>query len=347
MIRFYQKGDEHEINALFFEVFGKQRSLLHWNWKFMDNHLQQSLILIDEQEGQLAGHVALVPSEAKWHDREVKLGARNDTMVSPKFRGKGIYGDLNKALISSSKQHDYDYLYGYPAEKAKKLFIRYTDATEIAQIPRLMRINRLSALVMNRIPLLKLAKPIFLLLDRFFTVKESKPPAAFEIKSITHCGSEFDQLWEQAKNVAPILLKRDAKFLNWRFHNHPDRNYQMLGLFENGTLLGYAVIHVEEKKFGKGTVLNGTIVDLLAIEKRAVWDALIRATLQKLRQADIIQTWALPHTELYPLLKQQRFVHKDSPMSLVGKYINEDLHESETTDSIENWYITPADVDSF
>lgn len=342
MIRSYKQNDEQQINALFYEVFRKQRSLVHWAWKYKENPLNKSIITVADENNEIAGHVALVPAKTKWYDREVIFGARNDTMVSPRHQGKGLYKKLNQEMIDTAQSEGIDYLYGYPAEKAKELFIRYTGAKEIASIPRLIRVNRLSTLVVNKLPFLKAAKPAIRVADRF--LKPKKANSKYSFKFVSECGREFDSLWESSKGVAPILLKRDAQFLNWRFHRHPDREYKMLAMYENDILCGYSVLSLEEKSFGGGNVLNGTIVDLLAIEKEEVWEQLVAGTLQELEEADVIQTWALAQSPYYKELKKFRFVHKDNPMPLVGKPVDPSLKED---DSIENWYITPADVDSF
>lgn len=344
MIRSYKKGDEQQINALFHEVFRKQRSLMHWEWKFKENPLKSSVITVAEENNEIAGHVALVPANAKWYDREVTFGARNDTMVSPRHQGKGLYKKLNLEMISTAEEEGMDYLYGYPAEKAKELFVRYTGAKEIASIPRLIRINRLSSLVVNKLPVLKAVKPLVKIADLFLQNKTRIDSQKYIFKTISECGREFDALWESSKGVAPILLKRDAQFLNWRFHRHPDRDYQMVAMYEKDTLCGYSVISMEEKTFGGGTVRNGTIVDMLAIENEEVWEQLLAGTLKELEDADVIQTWALTHSAYFQTLRKFRFAHKDNPMPLVGKPVDPLLTED---DGIENWYITPADVDSF
>lgn len=344
MIRSYKQNDEQQINALFYEVFRKQRSLVHWAWKYKENPLNESIITVAEEGGEIAGHVALVPALAKWYGREVTFGARNDTMVSPRHQGKGLYKKLNQEMISTAQKEGTDYLYGYPAEKAKELFIRYTGAKEIASIPRLIRINRISSLAVNKLPFLKAAKPLLRVADSFLKPKLKIDSQKYSFKMVSECGREFDSLWENSKGVAPILLKRDAQFLNWRFHRHPDREYKMLAMYENGVLCGYSVISMEEKAFGSGIVINGTIVDMLAMEKEEVWEQLLAGTLKELEEADVIQTWALTHSPYFQALRKFRFAHKDNPMPLVGKPVNSSLTED---DGIENWYITPADVDSF
>lgn len=345
MIRPYQSGDEDKINSLFTEVFQKERSVKHWNWKYKDNLIEKTIVTVDQEDEDIAGHVALVPFPAKWHDREVVFGARTDTMVSPRYRGKGIYKHLNEEMIETARVNGIDYLFGYPAAKAKVLLEKYTGAVEIGYIPRLMKINKVSSLLSSRIPVLKGVKPLLKAADLFFRSKEYELPSGYEIRSLNRADDSFNLLWEKGKSLANITLVRNADFLNWRFINHPDFKYHLIGLYKEEELVGYAVTRIEEKPYGAGIVRNGFIVDLFADSNEESWKFLIQAAIQQLSEADIIQTWALEHTVSYKLLKALfKFKHKDAPMPLVGNKINDELNEPVT---LSDWYVTPADVDSF
>ena len=345
MIRPYQTGDEDPINTLFTNVFQKQRSLEHWDWKYKNNLLRKTIVTVAEEDKEIAGHVALVPYQAKWFDTEILFGARTDTMVSPKHRGKGLYRLLNEEMIASAQQNNIDYLFGYPAPKAKILFEKYTGADEVGFIPRLMKINRVSSLIINRLPFLKAFHSLLKGVDIFFRSKAYQLPEGYSLKKIEKANHSFNSLWERGKSEYNILLKRDADFINWRFLEHPDFTYQVLGLFKADHLVGYVVTRVEEKTYGSGAIKNGYIVDLFAEPAEEIWEILLKSAITQLQEADLIQTWALEHTPSYKILTRKlKFKHKDAPMPLVGKKLNERLSEQVT---LSDWYITPGDVDSF
>jgi N-acetylglutamate synthase-like GNAT family acetyltransferase len=343
MIRHYKQGDEGQINSLFQEVFHKTRSTDSWSWKYINNPQNETVITVFEEGEEVVGHVALVPVVAKWFDEEIKVGARTDTMVSPRHQGKGIYRQLNEELLSQAKSHSIDFLYGYPAKEAKKLFIRYTGAKEIASIPRLMYINKASNVIASKLPAAKLLKPVLRFADK---KTKNSTSSIYRQAEVTNCNEQFNKLWEEANDVASILIKRDADYLNWRYHNHPDKNYKMLALYKEEKLVGYSVLHIEKKPYGKGSLAFGTVVDMLANDQD-VWDELVKRSLHGLNQADIIQTWALTHTDYFQALRKNGFIHKDNPMPLVGKTIDEGLPNNEEGFDIANWFITPGDVDSF
>lgn len=344
MIRDYNQGDESKIVDLFSEVFKKELSLYEWEWKYKRNTQQKTIVCVDEEEQAIVGHVALIPTIAKWFDIEVMFGARTDTMVSPQHQGKGIYKKLNLRLLNEAKIHEVDFLYGFPAAKAKELLIRYIEAEEITYVPRLMLIQSLSNLIAMKLPhRMKWAAKLLKVLDK--KTEKLEIPSSYRIEKLSEFNDEFDCLWEKAKDIENILNKRDSNYLNWRYVNHPTKEYDLFGLYKEKELVGYVVVHIEEKAYGTGTLKFGTIVDAFGIDDSEVWQALIIQSKLALQEADIIQTWALTHTLFYQQLKAQSFLHKDSPMPLVGKVINENL--SRKGFDVQNWFLTPGDVDSF
>ena len=64
-IRSYHPGDENEICVLFERVFGKPmgatESMMHWQWKFLENPLKEILIKMAWDDKKLAGQYAASP----------------------------------------------------------------------------------------------------------------------------------------------------------------------------------------------------------------------------------------------------------------------------------------------
>lgn len=347
MIRSYKRNDEFGIQRLFKEVFKKELTLEDWRWKYIENSQQKTTITVAEVDDEIVGHVALVPVQAKWFDKEIVFGARTDTMVSPQSRGQGIYKKLNTHIIEQASSAQIDFLYGYPAIQAKKLLIRYTNAKEVDYVPRLIFINKPSRIIANKFQFLNVVGKLISPFEKLRLKHKCHSKHSYTIDQINKCGNEFDALWKKSASIANILIKRDATYLNWRYHRHPEKAYRMYALYEDQQLLGYTVVHEEHKSYEHGTLLFGTIVDMFAVRNEQVWEALIIYSLQALQHADLIQTWALSHTYYYRALRNIGFIAKDKPMPLVGNIIDKRLSHLQEGFTIDNWYITPGDVDSF
>ena len=80
-IRPYQPGDEAQILALFKKVFGIERSLQHWYWKFRDNPGGDTHIYLAVTEsGRIVGQYAGLPVLMHWDGETLRLTQILDVM---------------------------------------------------------------------------------------------------------------------------------------------------------------------------------------------------------------------------------------------------------------------------
>ncbi|MGY3715231.1 GNAT family N-acetyltransferase [Sutcliffiella cohnii] len=339
-VRPYKLGDKEKIQELFEVVFKHKRTELLWSWKFEQtpNNLNP-WILVYEEDGEILGHISLWVHDAFVFGEKVPIGLRIDTMVHPNARGKGIYKQLNQHLVEKAKEDNIYFLYGFPAVKARELFLKYTNAVRMIDMPRYWYIQRPLSILASKITFMKFAKPIDSLIVKLKN-KQRVLPEDCSIKEVTLCGEEFNDLAERTKNSMNVHIVRNKDYLNWRYLNHPENKYTIIAYHNEDRLDGYIVI---KKELNKG-IKSGYIMDLLSVEDNNIKESLLNYAMQKLNDVDIIQAWTLPNTTLSKTLKKAKFFHKDSPMALVGKEIST---ESLILADVSNWNITLGDVDSF
>ncbi|SDK14298.1 GNAT family N-acetyltransferase [Sediminibacillus albus] len=344
-IRFYQEKDEESIQQLFAKVFGKNRSHEHWYWKYKQHPQQENpWILVCEQKDRIIGHIALWVNEVYINGAKKKAGMRIDTMVDPDARGKGVYQQLNQAMLKEAKRADIALLYGFPAPKARELLLAHTGAQQVGWMPRYIYITNPIAVAASWMNVLRPLKPFGAIYRLVLPKRNSQQlPQSWKIEHISECDDRFTQLAEQTANTRPVMANRDKKYLNWRYHQHPDNDYTMLAISGNDGLLGYIVTKQELKQFKKGNIQIGTIVDWLAVEDGNVWDALIRIAANHLQACDLLQSWAFPDTPGAATLEAAGFKEKDRPLALV---IHQ-LGDIDTGKKTEDWMLSQGDVDSF
>ncbi|WP_277679955.1 GNAT family N-acetyltransferase [Gracilibacillus dipsosauri] len=341
-IRMYTQGDEIQIQQLYTKVFHKERSNEMWKWKFLNHPTNVNpFILVFEEEGKILGHISLWVANAYINGEQSYIGLRIDTMVDPDARGKGIYRKLNESLLEEAKEHGIMFLYGFPAEKAKEILLATTNGIHVTDVTRYM-------MVVNPQPLGEAILP-FLKLFRFMTgvmkrkIKPVKLPHGFQIEKVTHCNKQFDQLASDLKSFRPIMLKRDAAYLNWRYFEHPEKEYEILVLKKDGALKGYIVVKKEEQTFRNKKINAGFIVDMLAYDEQELWNLLMKAVLYHLKDMDIIQAWSFPETPFASVLTLNSIKEKDRPMPFVVHNLTDDQIGA----NISDWWVTQGDVDSF
>lgn len=334
MIRLYQDGDAAGINALYEKVFGKERSLLEWQWKF-ETFPESAAIVVSEQDGRINGHAAFLKIPARHNGKDILLGERVDIMVDPDAQGRGIYKQIVARMIEECAAEQIDILYGFPAETAKQVFMKVAGGNELGNVPRFLAVNKPGALLAAKIgPLKAIQSP----LNKAFSVAIPKK-TTHQLRDITNALEQVDELYSRFENQYPLHTKRDSNYLERRFLSHPVKAYRVYALETGQQMDGYCVLHDETKENG---VTFTTIVDLFGSNDEAVIANQLKA-IRRFTQADALNCWAVPDSPRYRALKKAGFFHINSPMPFVIK----DFTGTGDYNQLTDWHLSQSDVDSY
>lgn len=336
MIRLYQQGDAEKINALYERVFEKERSLAEWQWKFQRFSSPPAIIIVAEQEGRIVGHAACLQIEASHKGQTLMLAERVDIMVDPDFQGQGIYKNIVSRMLEECANADIDILYGFPAPKAKDVFVSVAKADDLGNVPRFLAVNKPGTLLSTKISALSfLKKPVnglFGLLRRKNTSYRLRALGTAEL----HVA---DELYERYSASYPLHAKRGSDYVKRRFLDHPEKDYQVVALNAGSEDRGYAVLRTE-------TAANGvnfeTIVDLWGPNDSVQLADMFRAIRSNSR-ADALNVWAVKDSARFTALKKAGFHHLNSPMPFVIKSFNANVDAGLMAD----WHLSQSDVDSY
>ncbi len=142
IVRPYQRGDEEQILKLFKLVFGKEKSLQHWQWEFL-KHPYGIFISLAFLNGKLVAQCASIPVRIRYKNKIIKGAQFVDCMSHPKTRGiavrkKGIFALTVQAFFDFfSGCGKIEYIYGFPGERHFKLgalVLGYKKAEPIAEL---------------------------------------------------------------------------------------------------------------------------------------------------------------------------------------------------------------------
>ncbi len=124
----------------------------------------------------------------------------------------------------------------------------------------------------------------------------------YSFESAKTCGAEFDDFWNSAKVGYPALAVRDRAYVDWRYLQAPNRDYQLRVARVAGSLVGWVVYRVVPETSPRQV----RIVDMLvAPEKVDVAKHLLAGTVREVvrRPVDVVKVvetqipWmALAHT---------------------------------------------------
>lgn len=284
-----RRRPEHdpELFALYAEVFGSgnlERSRRRYDWQYFENPNTPEdgpVIWMARDGDELLGQMATMPLPMWWGDREVRASAGNDYFVRKSAQGRGIgialsnrwADEVDVALALGLTPSSYPLF--------KKIF------RDVGPVPSFLKILDATAVARKKWGRAAgtLAGPA-LGLGLLLMSRTPATAADIEVRAVTAFGDEYDDLWLRCRASFTTCVRRDARYLRWKFLACPFRSYRVLEARKAGTLMGYAVIREE----GDASFKRGVIADLFCdTTDIATQDALVAAAIADFRAQRLVR----------------------------------------------------------
>lgn len=231
-IRPYRAGDETGIVALFNEVFSegnpsfRPRTLEHWHWQFRDNPLGHQTFVADDF-GAIVGTYTAIPG--RWiHDGRPMQGAQAvDTCVKAQYRQvlkrEGLFLQLAGAWFDHYGVPERDEIvYGFPNPIAFRIGTRQLDYRPV-HTPVIALVRDFGRDWIDYLP--------------------GMGGAAIGVREVHEVPEDADALFAATLAKQPLVQRRDAAYLHWRYLDCPKIAYRMFAARgSDGTLRGIAVV---------------------------------------------------------------------------------------------------------
>jgi len=348
-VRQYREGDEAGINELFRKVFGVDRSLEEWRWKFRDEGREHlSLIHLACDGERIVGQYAAVGARFKFGPAEAVATQPVDNMIDPDSRQGLGRARMQRAMfqdgLAAGRAAGVAMAYGFPnreAYRVGKKVLGYCDLgamearlrslTWARHVRRFIGDGRLARIVG------RLHAPIH---RAWLRLRGPGPDDA-----AARCASDFDErldrLWAEASRSFGVLAVRDREYLRWRYGRRPGAPYTLLLLERGGDLIGYTVLTVKE-----GPVRIGCVVDIFSLPGEGIAEKLTVASLEHFLSegADLAEVWLQPGGRYEKVLRAYFPRASQDPVHVVYQVLDEDLDGRFVSD-FSNWHITMGDAD--
>lgn len=319
-IRQYKSGDEEQILKLDWQLFPdpwNKRDTANWKWKHRGNNpAGEALVYVMEHEGKVIVHFAVVPYKIRFFGQDVLASHSIGSMVAPEWQGKGLIKFVADKLFEDAVKRGITMSWGFPNNLAYDLHKKLMGYSDVAQITTLER----------KTPQSGAQDPV---------------SAKLLFSSVKRFDSSADELWEKAKDIFDISVKRDAAYLNWRFLERPDQKYFAFGAYEDGKLRGYVIL----KLYRDDKILKGHIIDILSLPDR---DDIVHFLIEKALKyfsdsgTDIESSWLHGAARYSSILKGKGF-EEVRPRPLICR-LNFDKEKYQKALDGNSWYFTMGDT---
>jgi GNAT superfamily N-acetyltransferase len=313
-----------------------------WKWEFMEGPDGTGRIYLVKEGEAIVGHLADLPKRFSVEGKTVLGSLTLDMMVHPDYRRRGISTATARYGIQSFEKSKSLFMTAYSVRRASIDSLLKTGWKGVTTLPVLVYPLRFRGIANRylRLPPLSLLmggmiKLFYLLL---FGRNRMEKGTGVEVEEIRKLDEPFDSFWQEALSLFPIMGVRDHAFMNWRYLQHPTRNYTIYRAMKAGEMRGYIVLRkVELLNFN-----SAVIVDLLALDEAAL-SALVGTGIRYSREegADLLG-FMVPKGHLYhKVLRGMGFLPSlKAFLFMIYTHSNREIFFSP-----EKWYVNWGDTD--
>jgi len=335
-----------EILDLAMKAFGKCEltSSDYFNWQYLQNPNGKAIIITvkdPDNNNAIVGVNAFLPTTFIFHEKPLKCYLSCNSIIHPDYRNKGIFTQLVSKIPEIFSTKKSSFIYGIPNSNSTKIFSK-NHFLEIAKVPLIVRPLNLSLYFKS--PFSKIIKPF----DFFWKPKSS---SSFDIKLLVNpFNDEFEKLIKKSSNNSSLFHFKNKEFLQWRYMDHPTRNYEIFTLNHDSKLIGYVItrkMNIFSKKLG-------IIVDLVfdpEYEQKMLFQNFIKNILSNFWQNNISLVIASSKIGILEsqILHNSRFfkapsILKQEQLPLIILSLNSNNNQIQ---NFSNWLFSLGDYDVF
>ena len=241
-VRPYRDGDEQAILDLFARCFPHApRSAEHFRWKYRENPFGNGRIsLTFDGDGRLVGHYSGYPVPFRIDGADVLAHQIGDTMTDVSIRhvGRGPTSILGRTALDFYERFcegQVAFNYGFNVANIQRFSLRFLRSDRVEPVTYRVRDLRARPLA----PLPRVARRL-----RGYRLELVKEPTR-----------EWDALFARVGEAYRFLVRRDARYVRWRYFECPDRTYNVVAVRRWNRMAGWIAYRIDGNRFLWGDAL--------------------------------------------------------------------------------------------
>ncbi len=327
-----------------FDANGSPKKLEVLEWIHFKNTVKDSFTCLTySEQNKLIAIYATMPVYFQINGEKIKGCQSLDTLTDSEYRGKGLFTKSAQVIFDAAPNEKYGLVYGFPNGNSVHGFTKKLGWTLIDPVPFLFKAFR-TGYFLRKI----FGNNLGRILDfNLYRKRKIYLEPDEEIREIEFFSEEATKLWDIFSKKIKVAVCRNATYLNWRFKEKPQENYQIKGFYKRGRLLGMIVYVIKNKHQGKIGYIMELIIHPSSYQagKKLLNDSHNYFIENK---ADACLAWCMNHSPSYRTFKKNGFKilpEKLRPIELHLGYRNFAVNE-DILNNRDNWYISYSDSDT-
>ncbi len=254
VIRNYTIDDEHRLTELFKSVFGEERDVEYWKWKYRSNSQGHGWITIAEINNEIVGQYCTMRFNLNFMGKEIVAGQTCDLVVREDYRKKHLFSQLAAKNYDFAHSDGMQAFVGFPNRNSYPGGMRNVGTYRITNLKYYYYrlgfrkiVGREADIILRRlfnIPNLIISDIIMPLRIKLGTggfynlLKERND---YQIMVCDHLPDDLIDLLHEYLNYEVLSGWKDIKYLKWRYENHPTNKYTFHVLYHKDVAEGLAV----------------------------------------------------------------------------------------------------------
>lgn len=215
LVRPYFPGDEMGINEGFNQVFGAQRTLEEWYWKYATHPEGRWITVVVSLSDIIVAHFAALPMRMQYSGGTLLAGQGADAYCLPEYRDRGVYtASVELFFRELSGPGRIQFFFGLAGPRNAEVLVRHHCFTNIGQAP---------------------------LWRRRIRPRRAWLPLGHELCDVFDADA-VDALWHRARRRYPWAGVRDGGWWKRRFQGRPGVQYGHLSAWRNGAPRAWVVL---------------------------------------------------------------------------------------------------------
>lgn len=225
VLRPLEKTDYPGLVHLFLKIFGKERSIETWTWKYDKNPHGAPVATVAEAADEIVGFYGLLPRRVSFRGEPMTAFQEVDLMVDPEHAGGGLFRNLGRQSYDRLVQQGHPFTFGFPNQTSLPLGRRILGWRAIERIPLWTMILDPESILAGRLPavpgLRNLAAGVFRIRNKC-RLRTAYPG---EVRQVSGWSDSAVRLFSNPPPVSGIGFIRDREYLDWRYRECPETRY--------------------------------------------------------------------------------------------------------------------------